>query len=104
MAKVTSEQWQAQQAGVWGDKDSEVFRRVTDRIRQQEDEVVAEVERMMRERVSAHAVVWYITNSILRGVDEVESSVPTMTCEEYAASEEVRQRDAAMVAPEPGQA
>ena len=103
MARVSAEQWSQQQAEVWGKRDSGVFARVQERIRRQEAEVLREVEAMMERKVSAFSVVWYVTNSILRGVDEVESSVPTMTCEEYAVSEEVRRRDAEKVAPDPGQ-
>lgn len=76
MAKVTSEQWQAQQTAVWGDKDPDVFRRVVERIHRQEDEVLAEVERMMRERVVPHALLHYVTDSILRGVDHVDYGPP----------------------------
>jgi len=72
MATITSEQWSKQQAEVWGDKDPEVFSRVQDRIRRQEAEVLREVERMMEARVVPHALLGYVTNSILRGVDSVE--------------------------------
>lgn len=79
MAKVSGEQWGRQQEEVWGDKDPEVFRRVQDRIRQQEIEVVREVGAMLERGVSANAIVNYVTNAILRGVDEVEYGPPGQT-------------------------
>jgi hypothetical protein len=97
MAIVSGEQWGEQQKAVWGDEDPEVFRRVVERIQRQEDEVLREVTRMMDARVVPHALLHYVTNAILRGLDEVESSVPTMTCGEYGAMldamrRQVRQR------------
>lgn len=71
MADITSEQWTAQQMKVWGDKDPETFRRVVERVMLQEKEVVAEVERMARAGISGNAITHYVTNAILRGVDDV---------------------------------
>lgn len=76
MGYVSGEQWEKQQADVWGDKDPDVFRRVVERIQRQEPEVLREVERMMEERVPPHALLQYVTNSILRGVDNVMPEPP----------------------------
>lgn len=76
MGNITGDQWSRQQAEVWGDKDPEVFRRVVERIRRQETEVLREVERMMKAQVPPHTLLHYVTNSILRGVDLVEPEPP----------------------------
>lgn len=77
MAKIKSEEWGAQQAEVWGDKDPDVFGRVVERIKTQEPEVLREVQRMVERQVPPHALLWYVTNSILRGVDHVDYGPPS---------------------------
>lgn len=59
--------WQEEQVRIWGTGDT--MKHVVERIASQEDRVIAEVEDMVKRGVVPHAIVKFVTNSILRGYD-----------------------------------